>query len=103
MSKFIIPLRSGAKQAVSLDDKDDPVFRSCLWAVHGKGAICHASNKLLHRVIMGAGRLDCVEAKNKNLFDCRRANLRLISRSEMMRKRAKARKLKKAANKAIAG
>lgn len=80
-----IPLANG-KGVALVDAEDAPRVRGAKWYLHACGyAACGSglySSTLLHRVILDAPPGLEVDHINHDKLDCRKANLRLVNRSQ---------------------
>lgn len=103
MKKFRIrthnPIRGRIREVVVVvDDQDAPFMRRNAWslrydqttdrfypyALGERGACTTIDDRYLHRLLMGAGPAEAVIHVDGNELDCRRQNLRVIKRDEML-------------------
>lgn len=85
-----IPLTQGMEAIIDADDVG--LVSGFNWTVMRVGRTAYAKRNdtrggtqktvLLHRVIIGAAKTDCVDHRNGNGLDCRRENLRLASKPQ---------------------
>jgi hypothetical protein len=78
---------ANGKGVALVDDEDVALLPPSTWYLHNQGyAACakrfgHQST-LLHRIVMQAKRGDEVDHINRNKLDCRKSNLRIVTRSQ---------------------
>lgn len=77
----IIYLASG--QEVLVDEEDYPYLITSKWSQYSNGYACEAGTRIsMHRKIVNAKKGEIVDHINGNIFDNRKCNLRICSKSQ---------------------